>query len=183
MTRNEIRICGFGGQGVIKMAQVIGEATAIHEGKHSTLNQSFGPEARGGSCSATLVLDEKRVDYPYISNPQIMIAMSQEAYNQYVNEVTDDGIIIIEEELVKPGELKSSQKLFSIPATRFAEEIGQKIVLNIIMIGFIAAVTNVVSVESMRKSVESNVPASFLEMNMQAFEKGYQYGLKTISEQ
>ena len=71
MGRVEIRICGFGGQGIIKMGQILGEATAIQENKFSTLNQSFGPEARGGACSATVVIDEVQIDYPYISSPHI----------------------------------------------------------------------------------------------------------------
>ena len=176
MSRKEIRICGFGGQGVIKMAQVIGEATAIHENKYSTLNQSFGPEARGGSCSATLVIDEKRVDYPYISNPELMIAMSQQAYEKYEPEVLETGTIIIEEELVEPGKTRGTQKIYAIPATRFAEEIGHKIVLNIIMIGFFAAITDIASVDSLRESVKTNVPSGTIELNMQAFEKGYDFG-------
>ena len=155
---------------------IVVKGASIYDNKYATMNQSFGPEARGGSCSATLVIDEKRVDYPYISSPGIMIAMSQPAYDKYEPEVLETGTLIIEEELVKPRKARGTQKIYAIPATRFAEEIGHKIVLNIIMIGFYAAITDIASVESMRDSVKSNVPASTIELNMQAFEKGYDYG-------
>ncbi len=177
--RVELRLAGFGGQGIIMMGYVIGKAYSIFEGYEATLTQSFGPEARGGACSAQVVLSKEKVLYPYVVRPDIFVAMSQEAYNKYYPTLKDDGILIVEEELVQLGDLKPGQKLFKIPATRFAEEkVGRRLTLNIVMCGFFTAVTGVVSPDAMRKAIETSVPPGTEEMNLKAFEVGYNYGLE-----
>jgi len=163
------------------MGYVIGKAYSIYEGYEATLTQSFGPEARGGACSAQVVLSKEKVLYPYVTKPDILVVMSQEAYNKYYPTLKDDGILIIEEELVEIGQLKPNQKLFKIPATRFAEEkVGRRLTLNIVMCGFLTAVTGVVSPEAMRKSVETSVPSGTEELNLKAFDVGYNYGLEQV---
>ena len=175
--RTEIRLAGFGGQGIIMMGYVIGKAYSIFEGYEATLTQSFGPEARGGACSAQVVLSKGKVLYPYVVKPDIFVAMSQEAFNKYYPTLKDDGILIIEEELVQIKDLKPGQKLFKIPATRFAEEkVGRRLTLNIVMCGFFTAVTGIVSPEAMKKSIEASVPPGTEEMNLKAFDVGYNYG-------
>jgi len=175
--KNEIRICGFGGQGVIKCAYIIGKAASIYDNKNATMTQSFGPEARGSSCSAQVVINEDAVLYPYLQTTDVLVSMSQDAFRKYYPEVSDDGLILIDEDLVKSEKPKANQKLYSIPATRFAEELGDKIVLNIIMFGFFVAMTgDLLQLEAAKKAVETSVPASSLEMNMKAFYKGYEYG-------
>jgi 2-oxoglutarate ferredoxin oxidoreductase subunit gamma len=177
MGRIEVRIGGFGGQGVILMGIILGKAYAIYEGKEATLTQSFGPEARGGACSAQVVLEDTKVLYPYTTDVDVLVVMSQEAYATYYPKLKDGGILIIEEELVKLGDVKPGQQVYGIPATRFAEEVGRRMVLNIVMLGFLAAVSDVVSREAMRKAVESSVPSGTEELNLKAFDKGYEYGI------
>jgi 2-oxoglutarate ferredoxin oxidoreductase subunit gamma len=80
----ELRIAGFGGQGVILSAVVIGKAASIHQGAYATMTQNFGPEARGGACSAQLLLSDQPILYPYVTQPDIMVVMSQEAYTRFV---------------------------------------------------------------------------------------------------
>jgi len=99
--RIEIRIAGFGGQGVILMGIILGKAWALFEGKEAAMTQSFGPEARGGACSAQVVLEEGKVLYPYTTQADILVAMSQEAYNVYASSLKPEGTLLIEEELVK----------------------------------------------------------------------------------
>ncbi len=178
MGRIEVRLGGFGGQGIILMGIILGKAYAIYEGKEATLTQSFGPEARGGACSAQVVLEDERVLYPYTTNVDILVVMSQEAYATYYPKLKEDGILIIEDELVKPDEVKPTQKVYGIPATRIAEEVGRRMVLNIVMLGFLTAVTRIVSKEAMEKAVESSVPSGTEELNLRAFERGYQYGVE-----
>ncbi|MCX6151076.1 MAG: 2-oxoacid:acceptor oxidoreductase family protein [Ignavibacteriales bacterium] len=173
--RTEIKIGGFGGQGVILSGYIIGRAASIYDNKHSTMIQSFGPEARGSSCSAQIIVDQKPIDYPYITSPSIMIVMSQEAYTKFSPELAPGGILITEEELVNPLNLRKDLKHFSIPATRIAEELGKKMVLNIIMMGFATAVTNIIDKDAMRKAVEVSVPKGTVELNLEAFDKGYLY--------
>src|SRR5581483_9074933 len=132
MQLTEIRIAGFGGQGVILSAIVLGKAASIYQNAFATMTQSFGPEARGGACSAQLILSDTPVLYPYVPNPEILVVMSQEAYALFAPQIKDTGILIIEEDLVRIGELPPGVRVYSIPATRIAEELGKKMVLNLV---------------------------------------------------
>jgi 2-oxoglutarate ferredoxin oxidoreductase subunit gamma len=181
MARTEIKIGGFGGQGVILSGYIIGRAAAIYDAKHATMIQAFGPEARGSACSAQIVVSSEPIAYPYITTPSIMIVMSQEAYTKFSPELAEGGILITEEELVKPHNLRKDLKHFSIPATRFAEELGRKMVLNIVMMGFMTSVTEIVGVEAMRQAVKVSVPKGTDQLNLSAFNKGFEYGEKLKS--
>ncbi len=176
MQLTEIRIAGFGGQGVILSAIVIGKAASIYEGDFATMTQSFGPEARGGACSAQVILSETPVLYPYVTTPDVLVVMSQEAYSKFVPELKPGGILVIEQDLVRVGDLPSGTSVFSCPATRLAEELGKRMVLNIVMVGFFAAVTKLLQPESLRKAVADSVPPAFKELNLEAFDKGFEYG-------
>jgi 2-oxoglutarate ferredoxin oxidoreductase subunit gamma len=176
MRLTEIRLAGFGGQGVILSAIVLGKAASIFQGAFATMTQSFGPEARGGACSAQLIVSENPVLYPYVSKPDILVVMSQEAYSRFVPELKDNGILIVEQDLVRVSELKGNIQIFSVPATRIAEELGKRMVLNSVMVGFFTAVTRLLDPDAVRKAVSDSVPASFQELNLQAFEKGFEYG-------
>ena len=121
MAKTEIKIGGFGGQGVILTGYVIGKAASIFDNKFATMTQSFGPEARGSSCSSQVIVSDDRILYPYISVPQIMVIMSQEAFNKFSPQIDPNGILMVEEELVEVSGLPDTVKLYGIPATRIAE--------------------------------------------------------------
>jgi 2-oxoglutarate ferredoxin oxidoreductase subunit gamma len=174
MSRSEIRITGFGGQGVVLSGYIIGRASAIHAGKHATMIQSFGPEARGSACSATLVVSDGPVLYPYIRKPDIFVVMSAEGYERYHDELKDEGTLIYESDLI-PVNLKPGQPAFGVPSTRLAETLGRTIVQNIVMLGFFTAATDVVSREQMRDAVKGSVPAGTEDLNLRAFEAGCKY--------
>jgi 2-oxoglutarate ferredoxin oxidoreductase subunit gamma len=176
MRLTEIRIAGFGGQGVILSAVVLGKAASIYENGFATMTQNFGPEARGGACSAQLVLSDSPVLYPYVTQPDIMVVMSQEAYNRFAHELKPEGLLIVEEDLVRVSNPNSDKKVYSIPATRFAEELGKRMVLNSVMVGFFTAVTRLLSADAVRKAVADSVPPNFRELNIKAFDKGFEYG-------
>ncbi|HET7184153.1 MAG TPA: 2-oxoacid:acceptor oxidoreductase family protein [Terriglobales bacterium] len=176
MQLTEIRIAGFGGQGVILSAIVIGKAASIFEGDFATMTQSFGPEARGGACSAQVIVSDSPVLYPYVTRPDMLVVMSQEAYSKFAPELKHDGTLVIEQDLVRVSHLPVGTKVFSCPATRLAEELGKKMVLNIVMVGFFAAVTNLLKPESLRQAVADSVPPAFKELNLKAFDKGFEYG-------
>jgi 2-oxoglutarate ferredoxin oxidoreductase subunit gamma len=177
MRLTEIRVAGFGGQGVILSAVVLGKAASIYENGFATMTQNFGPEARGGACSAQLVLSDSPVLYPYVTRPDIMVIMSQEAYNRFAPELKPGGMLIVEEDLVRVSDLRGDLKVYAIPATRFAEELGKRMVLNSVMVGFFTAVTKLLTADAVRKAVADSVPPSFRELNIKAFDKGYDYGL------
>ncbi len=179
----EIRISGFGGQGVIRLGLIIGKAASLFDGKFATLTQSFGPEARGSSCSAQVVVSEDQVLYPYVTIPNILVSISQEAYSKFESDLKEDGILLIDEDLVKPNPPRSNIKMYSIPSTRLAEEMGNKIIANIVMLGFFTAVTQIVSADSVRKAIPGSVPSRFVDLNLKAFEKGYEYGKELLANQ
>jgi 2-oxoglutarate ferredoxin oxidoreductase subunit gamma len=177
----EIRISGFGGQGVILSAIVIGKAGCIFEKGFSTMTQAFGPEARGGACSAQVILSNEPILYPYVTRPDILVTMSQEAYSLFTPQLKEDGILIIEQDLVRVEKLPPGVRVYGVPATRLAEELGKRMVLNIVMVGFFAAVTNVLQPDAIREAVADSVPAAFRELNLKAFDKGFEYGTKHLS--
>ena len=176
----EIRIAGFGGQGVILSAIVIGKAGCIYEGGFSTMTQSFGPEARGGACSAQVILSDSPVLYPYVTRPDVLVVMSHEAYSIFAPLVKENGTLIVEQDLVRVDKLPSGVRVFSCPATRLAEELGKKMVLNIVMVGFFGAVTGLLQPDSLRNAIADSVPEAYRDLNRKAFDKGYEYGLKTL---
>ena len=179
MQLTEIRIAGFGGQGVILSAIVLGKAASIYQNGFATMTQNFGPEARGGACSAQLVLSDSPVLYPYVTQPDILVAMSQEAYARFLPELKEGGILIVERELVRVSDLDKEIQVYSIPATRIAEELGKRMVLNSVMVGFLTAVTNLLDADAVRRAVADSVPPGFRELNLTAFEKGLAYGSTT----
>jgi 2-oxoglutarate ferredoxin oxidoreductase subunit gamma len=177
MATSEIRITGFGGQGVILCGYIIGKAASIYNGQHATLTQSFGPEARGSACSAQVVVSDSRVLYPYVTAAGFMLAMSHDGYMTHKDKVAEDCIFIYEKDLVRLQEHGPKSSAYGIPATRIAEDLGRKIVLNIVMLGFFAAVTDIVPHDALRKAVETSVPSGTEELNLKAFDKGYEYGV------
>jgi len=177
----EIRIAGFGGQGVILSAIVIGKAGCIYEGGFSTMTQSFGPEARGGACSAQVILSDSPVLYPYVTRPDVLVVMSHEAYAIFAPQVRENGTLIIEQDLVRVDTIPTGVRVFSCPATRLAEELGKKMVLNIVMVGFFGAVTGLLQPDSLRNAIADSVPKAYCDLNRNAFDKGYEYGIKTLN--
>lgn len=179
--RREIKFGGFGGQGIVLAGYITGKAVALYDGKHSVFTQLYGPEARGGASSSEVVIDEDKViDYPYVTSADVMVIMSQEAYDKYVERVKEGGILIVDEDLVKVDDRAKRAVLYKVPATRMAEKLGNKIVANIVMLGFLTAVTGLVSREAMVKSIRDSVPERFLEINMRAFEEGYSYAQEVM---
>ena len=181
MQLTEIRIAGFGGQGVIMCAQVIGRAASIVEKGFATMTQNFGPEARGGACSAQLILSPTPILYPYVVKPDLMVLMSQEAFVKFHRDIKPGGTLIVEQDLVRVQDVAAPDvKVYAIPATRIAENLGKKMVQNIVMTGFFGAIAGVLQRESLRQAVEDSVPAAFAELNRTAFDAGYEYGLKHL---
>ncbi|MBL6975172.1 MAG: 2-oxoacid:acceptor oxidoreductase family protein [Deltaproteobacteria bacterium] len=176
MAKTEIRIGGLGGQGVILSGIIIGKAASIYDGKHSTLIQAFGPEARGSACSAQVMIDDNAIGYPYVKTPDILVVMSSAAYTQFVPELGDSGMLLYEEELVDPKDLPAGVKTYGIPATRIAEELGRRLVLNIVMVGFFAGVTGILSPKAVEKAVLASVPRGTEDLNLKAFKRGFEHG-------
>ncbi|MCC6265148.1 MAG: 2-oxoacid:acceptor oxidoreductase family protein [Bryobacterales bacterium] len=183
MRLTEIRIAGFGGQGVILATQILGRAAAIFGGLHATMTQSFGPEARGGACSAQLIVSGEPVLYPYVTRADVLVAMSQEAYTKFSPEVKPGGILIVERDLVQMQSIPEGLQVYRVPATRMAEDLGKRVVQNIVMLGFFAAVTRIVAEEALEKAVLSSVPGHMADLNRQALRAGLDAGVACRSEE
>lgn len=183
MNRLEIRLSGFGGQGIVRSGEIIGKAAAIYDGRYATFTQSYGPESRGGACAAQVAIadDPVELSYPHVIDPSLLVIMSQGGYNKYVPDFRRDGLLVVDEDLVELDEAAEGLHIFKIPATRLAEELGRRIVANVVMLGFVAAMTDIASPESVRKAVLDSVPKGTEELNERAFETGFQYAKENVS--
>ena len=175
--RQEIQLAGFGGQGIILAGFVLGRAASIYDGKEAVFTQSYGPEARGGACAAEVVISNAPIDYPLVTRPDLVVCMSQEAYSKYGVALADGGELIIDSDLVEAG----SNGIKRLPAMRLATDLGNRMAANVVMLGFLASVTDVVSRDALEKSVRETVKPRLLELNMSALKTGFEYGLSETS--
>ncbi len=176
MASREIKIGGLGGQGVIMAAMILGKAAALHDEKFATMIQAFGPEARGAACSAQLIIDEAPVLYPYVLAPEFLVTLSQDAFRQFLPELIEGGVLLYDEDMVQTGDLPATIRAFGVPATRLAESLGRKQVLNLIVVGFFTAITGLVSEDAARAAIRDTVPPSTTALNLRAFELGLSHG-------
>jgi len=181
MAVQEVRIVGLGGQGVIMAGMIIGKAKAIFEDRFATLIQSFGPEARGSACSAQVILADQPIAYPYVTKTSILVAMSQEGYDKFIGELLPGGLVVYEADMVHPdARMPAGARSFGIPAIKMADEMGRRIILNLIMVGFVTAVTGLVDRDAVHKSVADSVPPGTEPFNLKAFDMGFDYGMKLL---
>ncbi|MDR0900849.1 MAG: 2-oxoacid:ferredoxin oxidoreductase subunit gamma [Methanobrevibacter sp.] len=177
--RKEIRIAGFGGQGVILAGIIIGKAASLFDGINAVQTQSYGPEARGGASRTEIVISDEEIQYPKVQNPDILVAMSHEALMKYMGDLKDEGILIIDPDMIDETEIadfvkQHKIKLFRAKATQTAQnDIGLRIVANIVMIGAITNITKVVSYDAVKEAILDSVPPGTEDKNIKAFEAGY----------
>ena len=175
--KKEIIVTGFGGQGIVLAGKIIGMAASLGDKLESTLVQSYGPESRGGACCAQVIISSQTIRYPYVKIADILVCMSQSAYEKYIEQLTPEGFLLTDRDLVSPDE---DRDFFSIPATRMAEELGRKMMANIIMVGFTTAVTAMTTRKAAEDAVLASVPKGTENMNMKAFAKGYDFGVSAL---
>ena len=179
--RREIRITGFGGQGVILSGYILGKAAAVYDAKSATMVQSYGPEARGSACAAQVVVADEKIHDPYVRRQEILAALSQEGYDNFLGKIEKGGVLLYDSDLVDPGEIPDHLGLVaSVPATRTAEEMGRRMAANIVMLGFLTGCTGIVSPEAMLKAVRSSVPKGTEEFNASALDRGLAYAAEAI---
>lgn len=170
--RKEIRIAGFGGQGVVLAGYILGKALSIYAGLEAVMTQSHGPEARGGASSADLVVSEQPIAYPFVQQPDYLVVLSQEAYTKFRPTARSTAEVFIDTDLVVP---QDGDLVYSIPATQLAEDLGRRIVANVVMLGFFTTTTSLVDNQAMQKALESSVKAKTLSLNLRAFKAGCEY--------
>lgn len=177
-TQTEIIVTGFGGQGIILAGRILGMAASLGDKKESTQVQAYGPESRGGACNTQVIISDTPIHYPYVNTPKILIALSQAGYDKFAQTLVADSVLLVDQDLVNPEAAPCDQ--FAIPATRMAENLGNKMMANIIMIGFCTAITGAISSRSAQVTIVDSVPKGTEQRNIEAFNKGFDYGISTL---
>lgn len=176
--RKEIRLGGFGGQGILMCGIIIAKAASLFDHQFAVQTQSYGPEARGGASRTEVVISDEEIDYPKVENPEIFVAMSHEALIKYIDDISENALLIVDPDLVYLDEIQDiiEEKhlvCYESEATRMAQdEIGLKIVANIVMLGSFVKATELISIEAAKEAILDSVPPGTEETNLKAFEEG-----------
>jgi 2-oxoglutarate ferredoxin oxidoreductase subunit gamma len=183
MSRSEIRIAGMGGQGIVMAGVMIGRAASIFAGKNVTLAQSYGPESRGGASKTEVIVSDEPIDYPKVRKPSLIAIMSQEAYLKNVADLNGEAPVVIDPDMVIEDPSYKSSRIFRIPASRIAEQLGKRIVANMVMVGAIVALTEMVDVAAVEKTIAKYTPRGTEKLNLEAFRSGYSFARKQLQQQ
>lgn len=170
MTSVEIRLSGSGGQGLILAGIILAEA-AIMDGLNAIQTQSYGPEARGGASKSEVIIGDSEIYYPKVRKPDVFLALTQKAYDKYVESVREDGIIIVDERIVTSDVPCAAE--YKLPILDTAKHVvGRAMVANIVALGAINSIARLVSEETLAKAVLNRVPPGTEELNRRALEEG-----------
>lgn len=176
--RQEVKLAGFGGQGIALAGYILGKACALYDGYEAIVTQAYGPEARGGASHTSVIVSDEPIDYPFVHHPDILVTLSQEAYTLFTPTLKPDGRLIVDEELVTINQ--NIPRLYKVPATAIAEKIGRRIIMNMVTIGFFSAVVGFPSFESISKAVESSIKPRLVDLNLKAIHAGYEFGTQGV---
>jgi 2-oxoglutarate ferredoxin oxidoreductase subunit gamma len=175
--RTEVRITGFGGQGIVLAGVILARAAAIYNETEATQTNSHGAESRGGACLSDVVLSPERIDYPMCLKPDVLVCMSPESATRYVPTMKDGGILIVDEDLVPEIPAGNYSRVLKVPATRVAnEDLKKRVVANVVMLGALVGIDAVVALESVKKAVLDSAPKGTEELNMEALRRGFELG-------
>ena len=170
-TRQELRLSGSGGQGVITAAIILAEA-AVAEGKEAVQSQSYGPEARGGASKSEVIIDVAPIYHPHVEQPDLVLAMTQQAANKYYGDLKAEGLLVLDTDLVpEPPPFAHTVR---IPITKLAvEQVGKSLYANMVALGAVVKLTDIVSLSAAKEAVRRRVPPHTLDSNMKAVELGF----------
>jgi 2-oxoglutarate ferredoxin oxidoreductase subunit gamma len=167
---------GSGGQGVITAAIILAEAAVLYNGLNAVQSQSYGAEARGGATRSDIIISGTSIHYPKVIQPNVLVCLTQEAYNKFYSIIRPGGLLIADTRYVKTEKKVDAQQKEIEMYDTVIEKIGKPIVFNICMLGTVVALTELVKPESIIKALEKRIPADFLNMNRKALELGIQLG-------
>ena len=174
--RYEIRIAGFGGQGVVTIGKILGEAFTLYEGKNSVNTQSYGPESRGGACKSEVVVSDGEIRYPNVRKADVLIAFSQVALDTYIADLKEGGILLLDPNSVKHIPDRHRYKVYEVPAMEIAYDVGGVKFQNSVALGALyPLIAHIINESSLLRAISENVPAKTVEVNMEAFKKGMSY--------
>lgn len=172
----EVRLSGFGGQGIVLAGTVLGRAAAVEEGRNAVMLQSYGPESRGGASNTEVLIADGEIPYPHCTVPQVVVTLAQEAYDKYGATRPEGTLLIVEKDLVHlNAEAEKGKKSYCVPFTALADGLGKRMVLNMVTLGFLCKATNLVDKDCLKRAILDAVPKGTEELNMKAFDTGYNY--------
>lgn len=178
--RREIRIAGFGGQGVITMGTIVAVAAGIHEGLEVAQTQSYGPEARGGACRSDVVISNEPIDYTKPLSLDLFVALSQSGLDRYWAEVREGKTIVLADQTLVTKIPEHNPPVLGIEATRMAEEeFKERVVANMLLLGFVAAQPGWIGYESFEKALKQQLNPRSLPASLAALKRGYELGQKS----
>ncbi len=183
--RYEIRLAGTGGQGLLLAGLLLAEAAAIHDGKFVAQSQAYAPFARGGASSSEVIIGDEEIDYPRVTRPHLVVALSQPAYDAYSHDVRRDGIIIVDSSTVETFETESDRhhRTLAVPITDIAvKTTGRALTASIVSLGIVAEVSGVVTNGALLKAIASRSPRGSADVNQRAVEAGFSMGLELKAE-
>ncbi len=169
MERFRILFSGSGGQGVVTASIFLAEAAVLYEGLNAVQSQAYGPEARGGATRADVILSDRAIRFPKVNQPNILVSLTQQAYNKFSETIRPGGLLLIDSHFVDPEQKVDARQVALEMYGTVMEKIGKPIVFNICMLGALIGLTNVIKTESIIKVLEAKVPVDFLDMNKKAF--------------
>lgn len=174
-----IRFGGFGGQGIILSAVVLGDALVLQRGLYAAQTQSYGSEARGGQCQSELMVSGEPILTPIRAQNDILVAMFQTAFNSYIGALREGGTLFVDSELVPDlSKMKPGTVIHKVPATETAIALGNKMAANMVMLGYFAGATGMVSPEELDVSLQEHVKEKFIELNRKAVNAGFEMAKK-----
>lgn len=171
--RWEVRIGGLGGQGAITAGYILGEAATLFDGKEAVMTEDYSPYITGGWSRADLVIADGAIDYPLVSEADVLIALSQDTLDTHWPATKKGAVILTERTIINPAAVKE-RRVIAVPAIKTADALGRRVVANIVMLGAFAAATGIVSAEALKKALAKRFPKA-VELNMAAFDRGYAF--------
>lgn len=170
----KVSLCGMGGQGIILTAVILGTTAVTKNGLYATQTQSYGSEARGGQCQAELIIDIKPVNSPVCEENDILISLFQAAYDKYIGDLREDGILIYDPDLVTSLS-RDFARSYALPATRIATSLGSRTSANMVVLGYLGKVFGFYTKEQLVDTVKAETNPRFLEVNLKAIDAGYAF--------
>lgn len=176
MRRTRLVFSGSGGQGVITAAIILAEAAVLYEGMNATQSQSYGAAARGGATRSDVILSEREIDFPVVSQPNILVCLTQDAYTGFGPEIRPGGTLLTDSRFVETTRKVDARQIELPMYERVMAEIGKPIVFNICVLGALIGIAGLVKPESVMRAIADRVPGDFIEMNNRALNIGYELG-------
>ena len=180
--RFECCLSGFGGQGLILAGIILSEAM-IRQNKYAVHTQSYGPQARGGTSRSDVIIGDTDISYPEVTNPDLLLAMTQDSFNQFAKDVKKGGIILCDSTYVRQPVPIEGVHRFEYPITACARDtLGEVRTANIIALGILTALVDFVSRDAMEHTVMKRLPAKARDLNKKAFSVGYEQGVRMVAQ-